>query len=106
MLARASLRLLRRPAAPQTLLRTSLPAASATNTINSVHNNNNSSRRTFLTKMAYNASKSVMPPISETEQVALGCGTIGFDKEIFTGSPSLKSLIDTYQPKLTEEEQR
>jgi len=56
------------------------------------------SHRTFFTRMAYKASKSVMPPISETEQVALGCGTIGFDRDIFTGSPSLQHLIDTYKP--------
>ncbi len=63
-----------------------------------------SQNRTFFTRLAYNASKSVMPPISETEQVALGCGTIGFDRDIFTGSPSLKHLIDTYKPGLSEEE--
>jgi len=28
----------------------------------------------------------------------------GFDKDIFTGSPSLKKLVDTYNPKLTAEE--
>jgi alkylation response protein AidB-like acyl-CoA dehydrogenase len=48
--------------------------------------------------MVYRASKSVMPPISETEQVALGCGTIGFDRDIFTGTPSLAHLIETYAP--------
>ncbi|GMI40771.1 hypothetical protein TrCOL_g10122 [Triparma columacea] len=46
-----------------------------------------------------------MPPISQTEQVALGCGTIGFDRDIFTGSPSLQHLIDTYKPGLSAEEQ-
>ena len=30
---------------------------------------------------------------------------IGFDRDIFTGSPSLKKLIDTYKPKLSAEEQ-
>jgi acyl-CoA dehydrogenase len=38
-------------------------------------------------------------------QVALGCGTVGFDRDIFGGSPSLKHLVDTYQPKLSAEEQ-
>lgn len=62
--------------------------------------------------MIYKASKSVMPPISATEQVALGCGTIGFDRDIFTGSPSLKHLVETYKPKtpggsyLTTDEQQ
>ena len=45
-----------------------------------------------------------MPPISATEQIALGCGTIGFDRDIFTGSPSLQKLVDTYTPVLTQEE--
>jgi acyl-CoA dehydrogenase len=58
-----------------------------------------------LDKRLYRAAKSVMPAISKTEQIALGCGTIGFDRDIFTGSPSLKHLVQTYQPKLTAEEQ-
>ena len=68
-------------------------------------------RRTFLgiskaiDKRAYRMAKGVMPPISKTEQIALGCGTIGFDRDIFTGNPSLQHLLDTYNPKLTAEEQ-
>lgn len=70
-------------------------------------------------------AKKMMPKISETERVALGCGTVthrtvltsfkvltifpsfkvGFDRDIFTGSPSLKHLLDTYSPGLTKEEQ-
>lgn len=46
-----------------------------------------------------------MPKMSETEKVALGCGTVGFDRDIFTGSPSLQKLLDTYKPALSEEEQ-
>lgn len=58
-----------------------------------------------LDKRLYRMARGVMPTISQTEQVALGCGTIGFDRDIFTGSPSLQHLIDTYDPKLSEEEQ-
>ncbi|MGK3738702.1 MAG: acyl-CoA dehydrogenase [Bacillariaceae sp.] len=58
-----------------------------------------------LDKRLYRMARGVMPAISQTEQVALGCGTIGFDRDIFTGSPSLQHLIDTYDPKLSEEEQ-
>lgn len=57
-----------------------------------------------IDKRIYRMSKSVMPSISKTEQIALGCGTIGFDRDIFGGTPSLKKLLDTYQPKLTQEE--
>eukprot|EP00977_Amphora_coffeiformis_P003061 scaffold578_cov167-Amphora_coffeaeformis.AAC.8 len=58
-----------------------------------------------LDKRLYRMAKSVMPTISKTEQIALGCGTIGFDRDIFSGSPSLKKLVDTYKPALSKEEQ-
>lgn len=58
-----------------------------------------------LDKRIYRAAKGVMPAISKTEQIALGCGTIGFDRDIFSGSPSLKHLVNTYDPKLSPEEQ-
>ena len=57
-----------------------------------------------LEKRLYTMAKGVMPAISQTEQVALGCGTIGFDCHILTGSPFLQHLVDTYDPKLSEEE--
>ena len=68
-------------------------------------------RRTILglsnaiDKRIYRMAKSVMPAISKTEEIALGCGTIGFDRDIFTGNPSLKHLNDTYKPALTTEEE-
>eukprot|EP00577_Skeletonema_sp_RCC1716_P005571 CAMPEP_0113406828 /NCGR_PEP_ID=MMETSP0013_2-20120614/19726_1 /TAXON_ID=2843 ORGANISM="Skeletonema costatum, Strain 1716" /NCGR_SAMPLE_ID=MMETSP0013_2 /ASSEMBLY_ACC=CAM_ASM_000158 /LENGTH=803 /DNA_ID=CAMNT_0000292713 /DNA_START=126 /DNA_END=2534 /DNA_ORIENTATION=+ /assembly_acc=CAM_ASM_000158 len=68
-------------------------------------------RRTLLglvhaiDKRAYRWARGVLPPISKTENIALGCGTIGFDRDIFSGNPSLQHLIDTYQPSLTTEEQ-
>lgn len=58
-----------------------------------------------LDKRLYRMAKGVMPAISKTEQTALGCGTIGFDRDIFGGNPSLKHLQDTYTPKLSTEEQ-
>lgn len=39
-----------------------------------------------IDKRLYRLAKSVMPPISKTEQIALGCGTIGkenWTKRIF-----------------------
>jgi len=62
-------------------------------------------QRGFVTKFVYKWAKGLMPPISKTENIALGCGTIGFDRDIFEGSPSLKKLVDTYKPKLSSEEQ-
>mmetsp|Transcript_356 Transcript_356/g.520 ORF Transcript_356/g.520 Transcript_356/m.520 type:complete len:812 (+) Transcript_356:136-2571(+) len=58
-----------------------------------------------IDKRVYRWARGVMPAISKTEQIALGCGTIGFDRDIFSGSPSLQHLLDTYKPKLTAEEQ-
>lgn len=57
-----------------------------------------------IDKRVYRLAKSVLPPISKTEKIALGCGTIGFDRDIFSGSPSLQHLIDTYEAKVSEEE--
>jgi len=34
-------------------------------------------KRNLFGKTLYNLARGVMPPISKTEQVALGCGTIG-----------------------------
>jgi len=60
--------------------------------------------RGFLTAAAYKLAQKAMPKMSETEKVALGCGTVGFDRDIFGGSPSLDHLLKTYEPKLTTEE--
>ena len=61
--------------------------------------------RTFITAASYNLAKKQMPKMSETEKIALGAGTVGFDRDIFGGSPSLQKLLDTYTPKLSAEEQ-
>lgn len=46
------------------------------------------------------------PKISATEAAALEAGTIGFDRDIFDGTASLKGLKDKYPlPKLTDREQ-
>jgi hypothetical protein len=59
----------------------------------------------FIDKRLYRMAKNVMPAISKTEQIALGCGTIGFDRDIFGGNPSLSHLLTTYHPKLSKEEE-
>lgn len=56
-------------------------------------------------KRIYRMCKSIMPSISKTEEIALASGTIGFDRDIFSGSPSLQHLVDTYKPQLSTEEQ-
>jgi len=52
--------------------------------------------RPFVTNMAYKMAKGMMPKISDTERTALACGTVGFDKDIFAGNPSLASLVEKY----------
>ena len=59
--------------------------------------------RTFI-KPAYDLAKKVTPKISATEAAALDAGTIGFDRDIFAGTPSLKSIKDKYNLEISEEE--
>ncbi len=49
---------------------------------------------------AYNLAKKVTPKISPTEAAALDAGTIGFDRELFEGAPSLKNLKQKYDLKV------
>ncbi|RHY36752.1 hypothetical protein DYB38_004131 [Aphanomyces astaci] len=52
----------------------------------------------------YKMAKKMMPRMSKTEKAALDSGTVGFDRDIFSGSPKL-SALDKYSAKLTPEEQ-
>jgi hypothetical protein len=49
---------------------------------------------------AYNLAKKVTPKISPTEAAALDAGTIGFDRELFEGAPSLQNLKQKYDLKV------
>jgi acyl-CoA dehydrogenase len=60
--------------------------------------------RTFFMP-AYNLAKRVMPKISETERAALDSGTVAFDRDLFSGNPSLKDIVQKYKVSLTPEEQ-
>ncbi len=53
---------------------------------------------------AYQVAKGMMPKISPTERAALNAGTVGFDKCIFTGDPSLKDLKKYTIPNHPEEQ--
>ena len=46
----------------------------------------------------------MMPTISPTERAALNAGTVGFDRNIFSGNPTLKDL-KAYAVKASPEEQ-
>ncbi|MDQ3269180.1 MAG: acyl-CoA dehydrogenase [Pseudomonadota bacterium] len=47
----------------------------------------------------------ILPTLSETEQVALEAGTVGFEGELFSGKPDWRVLLDQPRPQLTAEEQ-
>ena len=61
-------------------------------------------RRTIVSSVGFRLAKKMMPKISETERIALGCGTVGFDRDIFGGSPALQPLLDRYEPRISAEE--
>jgi acyl-CoA dehydrogenase len=62
-------------------------------------------RQLVLTGPAYGMVKSIQPRISRTEQEALDAGTVGWDAEIFSGSPDWDKLFAIRKPDLTPEEQ-
>lgn len=51
---------------------------------------------------AYNLAKKVTPKISATEAAALDAGTVGFDRELFAGDPSLAKLKQKYDLKVSK----
>ena len=61
-------------------------------------------KRKYITLPAYGALKGVMPTISETEREALEAGTVGWDAELFSGTPDWSKLRRTAPITLTVEE--
>jgi len=61
-------------------------------------------KRKYITLPAYGALKGAMPAISETEREALEAGTIGWDAELFSGTPDFAKLRRVAPMTLTEEE--
>lgn len=62
-------------------------------------------RKQYLMAPLLRWSRTRLPKISKTENEALLAGTVWWDKEIFSGNPNWKSLLDIPAPKLTDEEQ-
>jgi len=62
-------------------------------------------RRAVIAVPLMRIFRKVMPPMSQTEREALEAGTVGFDGELFSGSPAWQKLLDTPRTKLTAEEQ-
>jgi acyl-CoA dehydrogenase len=61
-------------------------------------------KRKYITLPAYRALKRVMPTISETEREALEAGTVGWDAELFSGTPDFAKLRRVAPITLTAEE--
>ena len=49
-------------------------------------------RRAVLVRPAFKIVKGVLPKVSDTEQQALDAGTVGFDAELFSGTPDWTKL--------------
>jgi acyl-CoA dehydrogenase len=61
-------------------------------------------KRSYVTLPAYRALKGAMPQISETEREALQAGTVGWDAELFSGTPDWRKLRRVPPVELTAEE--
>ncbi|MCF6190296.1 MAG: acyl-CoA dehydrogenase [Cocleimonas sp.] len=61
-------------------------------------------RMKLISKPALGIIRKILPPISETEQVAIDAGTVWWDGEIFSGKPNWKNLLSAPVPTLTKEE--
>ncbi|GAB2614751.1 acyl-CoA dehydrogenase [Novilysobacter erysipheiresistens] len=62
-------------------------------------------RLPFITAPLLGFYSKILPPLSETERVALEAGTVGFEGELFSGKPEWQVLLDQPAPTLTAEEQ-
>lgn len=61
-------------------------------------------RRWLLIEPAFQVVRKILPRVSDTEQQALDAGTIGFDAELFSGTPDWKKLRDVPPIVLSAEE--
>lgn len=62
-------------------------------------------RKPLLTAPMLKVFRKVLPPLSQTERIALETGSVGFEGELFTGDPDWQKLLDHPKPQLTAEEQ-
>lgn len=62
-------------------------------------------RKALVTAPLLKFFRKVLPPLSQTERIALETGSVGFEGELFTGDPDWQTLLDYPRPQLTDEEQ-
>ncbi|MBP6310308.1 MAG: acyl-CoA dehydrogenase, partial [Arenimonas sp.] len=61
-------------------------------------------RQRFITAPLLGFYSKILPPLSDTEKVALEAGTVGFEGELFSGKPNWEILLNQPKPVLTDEE--
>ena len=59
----------------------------------------------LFTKPLYKVMRKSLPPIGDTESIALEAGSVWWDAELFQGDPNWKELTELEATELTEEEQ-
>ncbi|TAN04548.1 MAG: acyl-CoA dehydrogenase [Rhodanobacteraceae bacterium] len=62
-------------------------------------------RRALFSAPLLKFFRRVLPKLSETEQIALDAGTVGFEGELFSGKPDWSKLLSEPKPQLSAEEQ-
>lgn len=62
-------------------------------------------RKPLLTTPLMGFFRKVLPPLSQTERIALETGSVGFEGELFTGDPNWQKLLNYPKPQLSAEEQ-
>lgn len=62
-------------------------------------------RRILVTSWLSGIMKPIMPRISETERTALEAGVVWLEKDLFSGKPNFKKMLEEPYPQLTDEEQ-
>ena len=62
-------------------------------------------RRALISGPLLAGYRRILPPMSDTERIALEAGTVWWEGELFRGRPDWKKLLSFPQPQLTAEEQ-
>jgi len=62
-------------------------------------------RKLLFTKPLFRLMRKALPPIGETERIALEAGDVWWDAELFQGNPNWSELSNLKAVELTEEEQ-
>ncbi|MBA3931031.1 MAG: acyl-CoA dehydrogenase, partial [Xanthomonas sp.] len=62
-------------------------------------------RKPLITAPALGFLRRALPPLSQTERIALETGSVGFEGDLFTGDPDWNKLLAYPKPQLSAEEQ-